>query len=207
MANKLCNIYLVRHGETDWNVKKLIQGHKDSKLTQNGYMQAINAAEKLKNIHFDEVFSSDLSRAHNTAKIITQERNLAIKMNQLLREKSYGNYEGREYGIFRAELKAYTDEFESLSDDKKWAFEYPTIETDEKVVERMLRFIREVSFAYRGKNILVVTHAGIIGLLLIHLGIWTYKDQYVKNIGNASFLRLESDGIDFFVKEADGIEL
>lgn len=206
-SNQPCTIYLVRHGETEWNVKRLIQGHGDSPLTKLGIKQASNTAEKLKNVHFDQVFSSDLSRARDTAEIIAQERNLAIKMTEFLREKAFGDYEGREYDIFRTELKEYSENFAQLTSREKWNFKYPTIETDAEVIERLIRFLREVALAYHGRNVLVVSHAGIIGLLLIHLGVWDYSDQHTKKIGNASYLKLESDGIDFFVKEAEGIDI
>lgn len=205
--NQPCTIYLVRHGETEWNVKRLMQGHGDSSLTKNGIKQAKEAANKLKSVHFDEVFSSDLGRAHSTAKIIIQERKLAIKTTAFLREKNLGKYDGRDYEVFQGELKAYSEEFSKLPSQEKFKFKYPTMESDEEVITRLLRFLREVAIAYTGKMILVVTHAGVIGNLLIHLGAWDYTDQYKKLIGNAGFLKLESDGVDFFIKEAEGIDI
>ncbi|MBI2630816.1 histidine phosphatase family protein [Candidatus Nomurabacteria bacterium] len=54
-----CTLYLVRHGETEWNVKKITQGQSESTLTENGIRQAEETAEKLKDIKFDAIFSSD----------------------------------------------------------------------------------------------------------------------------------------------------
>jgi len=204
---RYCTIYITRHGETEWNTKKLIQGHKDSPLTQNGIDQARQTAKKLQKINFDEVFSSDLRRAHNTAKIITEERNLAIKTTKLLREKDFGKYSGKEYTIFQNELKNYLNEFESLPDEEKKKYKYPTSESDEEVINRFIRFLREVAVGYPNKTVLVVTHAGLIGNLLIHLGMWKYSDQYKTKIDNAGYLKLISDGIDFFIKDANGIEI
>ena len=206
-TNSLCKIYIVRHGQTEWNVKRLIQGHKNSQLTKLGIEQAFAAAAKLQNIVFDEVYSSDLDRAHLTASIIAKEKQLVVKMTKLLREKSYGKYEGRGYDVFQSELKEYTDEFDKHPHDKKWSFKFPDIETDEEVVIRTLRFLREISIANPNKKVLVVTHAGVIGNLLIHLGVWDYPEQHTKKLANAGYLQLESDGIDFFVKEADGIDI
>ena len=65
-------IYIVRHGETDWNILKKLTGQTDIPLNLNGIKQAKEVREKLKNIKFDYVFSSPLKRAYETAKIITK---------------------------------------------------------------------------------------------------------------------------------------
>ena len=62
----MTTIYIVRHGETKWNVKQLMQGHKDSPLTEKGIEQAEEIKKELKNIHFYRIFSSDLLRAKRT---------------------------------------------------------------------------------------------------------------------------------------------
>lgn len=205
--NNYCTFYIIRHGETEWNVKDLIQGHKDSPLTEKGVLQAKSTAGKLQHINFDAIFSSDLGRAKNTAKIIALEKKLAVKTTHLLREKNMGDHQGKNYSIYRKELKEYSDKFESLSDEKKKKHKYPTMESDEEVIIRFIRFIREVAVAYPNKTILATTHAGVIGNLLIHLGLWEYKDQYKRKIDNAGYLKLKSDGIDFFVEEAESIDV
>lgn len=207
MKNKYCTFYVVRHGETEWNVKKLMQGHSNSPLTTNGIKQARETAKKMRNIHFDEVFSSDLERAKQTAEIIALEKKLAVKTTQLLREKNLGHYEGKKYTIFQTELKKYLEEFESLNEDSKKKYRYPTMESDEDVVTRFITFIREIAVAYPDKTVLLTTHAGVIGNFLIHLGLWTYKDQFKKKVKNGGFLKFKSDGIDFFMLESKGIEV
>lgn len=87
-------MYIVRHGETEWNVRKLLQGQKDSNLTEKGKEEAERLAKKFKDTPFDAIFSSDLLRAKRTAEILAVEHNLAIQTNKLLRERHFGRLEG-----------------------------------------------------------------------------------------------------------------
>ena len=78
--NNLCTLYLVRHGETEWNVKGITQGQTNSSLTENGKQQALNTANDLKNINFDAIFSSDLTRTQDTAEIIKLDRDIMVRI-------------------------------------------------------------------------------------------------------------------------------
>jgi len=205
--NNYCTFYIVRHGETDWNVKRIIQGQTDIDLTENGIMQAKQAAEKLKKIKFDEAFSSDLRRAKRTAEIITLEKKMAIKTTHLLREKYYGKHEGKDYMVYEGELKKHLEKYESLTDEDRWKYKYSDVESDEDVASRFITFLREVAVAYGGKNVLIATHNGVISNFLVHLGLWEYKDIHVKKIKNAGYIKIKSDGIDFFVEKADGVDV
>ncbi len=87
-------IYLIRHGETDWNTKRLLQGATDIPLNQNGIEVAQLTAEGLRDVEFDLIFTSPLKRALETAKIIRGERKIPIIPDARLREISFGPYEG-----------------------------------------------------------------------------------------------------------------
>ena len=63
-------IYLIRHGETEWNSQGRIQGHTDIGLSEIGRSQAVSTAKRLENIKFDAAYSSDLTRTKDTAKVI-----------------------------------------------------------------------------------------------------------------------------------------
>ena len=71
-------IYLVRHGETDWNNEKRLQGWADISLNAKGVKEAEEVAEKLKNVHFDDAFCSDLERAEVTAETILKGRDIEV---------------------------------------------------------------------------------------------------------------------------------
>ena len=88
-------IYIVRHGETIWNEKKLLQGRTDIELNENGRRLAIITGKNLRNTHFDIVFSSPLKRAHETACLIVGDRNIPIVTNDLIKEMCFGDWEGQ----------------------------------------------------------------------------------------------------------------
>ena len=197
----MTTIYIVRHGETTWNVKRKMQGHKDSPLTKKGIEQAKDIKKELDNIHFYRVFSSDLLRAKKTAEIIALEKKLAVTTTKALRERSFGKYEGttvKEMQSLITKLK------KSLK--KKFSYEMiDDVENNEQLLLRLIPFLREVAIAYKGKNILVVSHGGVMRLLLIHFGSASYDNYEKLFVKNTSYIKLESDGVDFFIKETKGI--
>jgi len=87
-------IYIIRHGETDWNTKRLLQGATDIPLNQNGIEAARLTAEALKEIPFDEIYTSPLQRAVQTAEIMRGDRRIPIIEDERLKEISFGPYEG-----------------------------------------------------------------------------------------------------------------
>ncbi|MEK7177723.1 MAG: histidine phosphatase family protein [Patescibacteria group bacterium] len=201
MKKNSCTIYLTRHGETEWNVKKIIQGIKDIPLNKKGEEQARLLGGKLKNIKFDAVFSSDLIRAKRTAEIIILEKKLAVQMTKALRERYFGKYQGQSFGGEKNKnILNLINKLKSIPQSVR-----NEIESDEAIIGRLFTFLREISVAYQGKTVLIVTHGGPIKTLLIHLGWGTYENLSEGCIDNLAYVILESDGIDFFVKETSGI--
>jgi len=201
--NNITNFYLVRHGQTEWNVKDLIQGHQDSPLTEVGLKDAKNVAEKLKNIKFDLIFSSDLLRAKRTAEIIALEHKLEVQTNKLLRERKFGHLEGKS----KKEFDDWVKVFKNLTDEERFIYKTsPEIESDEEIVNRLITFMKEIAIANPGKNILAVTHGGIMRILLIHLGFTDYDSIERGAIGNGAIIKIETDGEYFEIKESEGIK-
>lgn len=202
--NNLTTFYLVRHGETEYNVKKIIQGHSDSPLTDKGIEEAKHVAKKLKGVKFDYVFSSDLLRAKRTAEIIALEHKLAVETNKLLRERTYGPLEGKSNFLF----KEWDDSLKKLTKEERNSYRFADgAETNEEVVTRILTFLREIAIRYPGKKIIVVSHGGIIRQFLIRIGFGTYEELIHGGVKNGAFVKLQTDGVDFFVKEVSGIQL
>lgn len=200
--------YIVRHGQTEWNVERRIQGHSDSPLTEEGLVQAKTLGNTLNHISFDVVYSSDLLRAKRTAELIMHEKSLAIKTAQALREKNQGRLEGRLRKEVEEQLKeAYGESWEQKSDiEKMQQRTTPDSETNKEVVSRLTVFLRELAVAYPNKTILIVSHSALMNSFLVHLGFATFNELGPRAIGNAGYMVVESDGIEFFLKETAGIE-
>ena len=194
--SKSCILYIIRHGETEWNVKKLCQGQTDIPLNNKGEIQAGNLSKELSHIKFNAVYSSDLIRAKRTAEIVVLEKKLAVITTKALKERLFGRFEGKHL----QELADIIGKSFSLPINKKQQLKFYDLEADEEVVSRVITFLREVSLINLNKNVLISTHGGVIYRLLNHLGI-NVPDFFVTPMKNTGYLVLECDGVEFFVKE------
>ncbi len=202
MKNRFTTFYLVRHGETDWNVQKKIQGQTDIPLNKNGEKQAKQLAKKFAGIKFDLAFSSDLLRAKATAEIITMERKLAVEMTKALRERTFGDLEGKN----QETLYEYMEMLTHINHEQRVKEKHnDNYESDEEFIQRLFTFLRETAVAYPGKKILIGTHGGTLRMLLIHVGYLAYQQSDESGITNGGYIKLTSDGIDFFVDEVHGL--
>lgn len=198
--NNLTTFYLVRHGQTEWNEKGIVQGQLDSPLTKKGVKQAKDLGEKLKGIDFDLVYSSDLLRAKRTAEIVNKEHKLEITTNKLLRERHFGTLQG-------TSEEEWKKDFENLTNEQKFVYKHnPEYESDSEISARLITALREIAIANPGKKILVVIHGGIIRTFLYKLGVADYDSLPPGSVKNTAFVKLESDGVDFFVKEMSGVQ-
>ena len=97
-------LYIIRHGETSWNVQRRLQGASDTDLNENGITLAKRTGEALKEIPFDLCFTSPLKRAKMTAELILAGRNIPIYDDERLREISFGEWEGRDSALLPAHM-------------------------------------------------------------------------------------------------------
>lgn len=140
-------IYVVRHGQTDWNLEGRFQGRIDIELNEKGREQAEKTKKKLDGIKFDKVFSSPLKRAYETAQIITDE---PIEIDDRIIERGNGQLEGR--------LKKECVNMVDFTDENEQKL---GIELLPDFRGRITDFFDELEKNYVGKNVLVVTHAGV----------------------------------------------
>lgn len=204
-----CRMYIVRHGETEWNVEGRLQGHEDAPLTARGIQQAKNRANDLSRIEFDAIFASDLGRTMATAKILKAERELTVIATKLMRERAFGRFEGMKYQEFGELLREKLDERDALALEAQGSYKlHEEIESDDELSTRGLTCIRETALAYLGKSVLMVSHGGMMGALLWKLGIGLDKGKVQRRalIQNLAYFVLETDGVEMEVTQMEGIE-
>ena len=149
-------ISLVRHGQTDWNLAKRIQGSSDIPLNGTGRAQADATGRALAGGRFDAVFASPLSRALDTARIIAEHLGLGEPGTlPAVAERQYGEAEG----LTGAEILERWPEGTPV----------PGRETREEVVKRALPALVELGGAHPGQNLIVVSHGGVISSLVRHV--------------------------------------
>lgn len=146
-------LYLVRHGETDWNLQRRIQGATDIPLNETGREQARRAGRLLAQRRWDAVIASPLSRAYDTASIIAAELGLpAPTTDDRLVERRYGDAEGLEVTEVDRRYPGSTH--------------VPGREDREDVAKRALEALVEIGEANHGKAVIVVSHGGLIRSVL-----------------------------------------
>lgn len=198
---------IVRHGETEANRAKQIQGHGDTPLSAEGVRQAQGRAAALQGVHFDHATCSDLMRARRTAEILLNNRTIDLHVTDALRERHFGSYEGRSLQEFLEDNKELVGQFDFLPDEERWGFQLlGGVETNESALNRVVTYLQETARAHAGKNILTVTHAGVMRLLLVRLGWGTHEELPWGTIANCGMVILHSDGNDFVVHAVDGVE-
>ncbi len=206
--NKYCTIYLVRHGQTDWNLAKRIQGRNPVPLNKYGRNQAKQIAFALKNEKISAVYASDIQRTIETAEKIAVEHDLAVIQTKLMRERAYGPLVGHSDDSIPEKLRRRLEKYYSITDTKK-RWEYRPMfrhESTRDVQVRTIRFLRTAAVVNLGKNIVVVTHGGVIKIILAALG-WVSKDEFYKvKVENTGYAVIDSDGTDFIVKKLHGIK-
>ena len=147
----MITIYFEGHATTSDNEASVASGHNDVDLSERGRHQA--AGEKRRryeNIKFDTVFTSDLSRAYDTAKLMFEGKDIPIIQDARLRECDYGDLTQRP----RAEMEAVRTQ--SILEP------FPNGESLEQVMDRMKSFIEDLSQTYRDQQVLIIGHAGTL---------------------------------------------
>ncbi len=189
------DIYLVRHGETDWNIEKKLQGHTDIPLNEQGKLQAYQLQEKFADIDFIKVFSSDMIRARVTAEMLLGSKKSTIIETPLLRERFMGTWEGRLATELQCHLKQMCD-LDNLTQDEFLSVKWDDIaESYADVYQRLQTLIRSITISPSANNdpILLSTHGGVLRAVLYHLD---FQLGLRWQVANGAFLKLsvQADG-------------
>lgn len=158
------HLYLVRHGITEWNELRRFQGHRDLPLSAAGKLQAQEVARQLQGVDFAAVYSSDLTRAMDTASFIGKTHRLPIIPLEELREIDVGSWEGRSFEELRHEQSELIEQW--LSDIANNPI--PGGESYAQVRDRVIPKVAELVSAHKGSSICIVSHSGPIKLILCH---------------------------------------
>jgi probable phosphoglycerate mutase len=158
MTTRLC---IVRHGETAWNAEHRVQGQLDVPLNAIGQAQAQAAAKVLSGERFDAVYSSDLSRARQTAAPAAKLLSMEIAVDQALRERHYGIFERLTYAEVKTRYPEDYARFEAR--DPEYAFR--TGESLKDFSARSISVITKIVNQNKDRSILVFTHGGVLDKL------------------------------------------
>ncbi|MEN8252771.1 MAG: histidine phosphatase family protein [Patescibacteria group bacterium] len=198
--------YIVRHGETEANVKDLIQGQLESSLTKLGKMQAQDRAKDFTNLDFTAAYSSDLSRAKDTAKILVA-NSLEVIADKRLRERRYADLENMIVSEAKTQFARRFALRESLSRDERIKFRLTEgVENDKELMERLTEFLVEKTEEHLNKKILLVAHGDLLRSFLMWLGEYQYGELRGGSIDNLGYFVLENDGENFEVLETVGVK-
>lgn len=157
-------IYLMRHGETDWNKEGKLQGSADIPLNENGIRLAQETAQALKELPFEVIYSSPLCRARKTAELMRLERQIPIFEDARLKEMSFGRYEGN--SIYQAAHDAENPLYKFIREPEN--FKAQDGENFSDVIARAQNFIDEVLLPAQKEysTVLITAHGAFIRCFL-----------------------------------------
>lgn len=165
-------IYLIRHGETDYNRQRRMQGWLDIPLNDSGHSQARATALALTNHKIHAIYSSDLKRAHQTAKPIAENHKLEITLTPHLRERDMGIFSGWAWETERDEEKdALWPGFEHARDHNELDWDAHRGETLRQFSARIDTMLKHIQNHHAGEHVALVTHGGTINRIFEDLDI------------------------------------
>jgi probable phosphoglycerate mutase len=179
---KETEIILIRHGETEWNSQLRMQGHSNSALSEVGRGQIQALGEWMKNVSFDHIYSSDSLRARQTAEAITQYSGDTLQFDQRIREKNLGVFEG----LTSIEARERHPEIYLLFKTGGANYVIDEGESTQQVLYRALEFIEEIRLRHPEQRVVMVTHGGVVRVLMKHtlgLSIDARTSFLIKNTG------------------------
>jgi len=159
----MLTLYIVRHGETEWNKEGRIQGRLNSQLTDKGRQYARLLGERLKEVDFIEIISSPSSRTLETAKLICADRNLSIVTDEAIMEMDMGKWQGKT----KKEIYEHSLEMYRTFMDHPEIYQQDGAETFADMKKRASEFLQKLQNRYLPGNLLIVTHGLFIKTLFL----------------------------------------
>jgi broad specificity phosphatase PhoE len=188
-------IYLIRHGETKWNIDFKVQGKKDVPLNDKGILQANLLASYFENIDtentfLDTIYSSNLTRAYETAQIIGKKLDKKVEIVEDFQEINFGVWEGYYWEDIKIEYKDFLKKWE----DDKENTPIPEGESYGQVQKRVYKKFKEIISKYQtNSNIIIVSHGVAIKVLIAKILEINIQNLHKFHIDNASISIVEYD--------------
>lgn len=164
-------LYFVRHGQTEWNAIRRMQGQLNSDLSDLGRDHARNHGELLASVGIDAIFASPLDRTRQTAAIINQHLELPIIYDDRIKEWDCGDWSGH---LYEEVMERWPNEWEALQADR-FHYRGPNCENYPDMIERARPFINEI-MAHPAEQIAVVSH-GMIGTVMVAIVLGLDEDE------------------------------
>ena len=158
MPTRIC---VIRHGETDWNLAKRIQGQTDIPLNETGHAQALAMAFNAGHYDFSAIYSSDLSRACDTAQMVAARRGLEVKSMVQLRERHYGIFQGITAEEGEERYPAAYAHYKARDPD----YDFETGESLVGFAGRVHDAIGNLTRHHSAQTLAVICHAGVLDIL------------------------------------------
>jgi probable phosphoglycerate mutase len=172
----------IRHGITDWNAERRVQGQRDIGLNEIGRSQARALAQRLKAEEtWDVLYSSDLSRAKETADMIGEALGLPVITDRRLRERSFGELEGT---TLEERILRWGEDWETKEFGK---------ESEEQMAARGMSFMNDLIAVHRNQRVLVVSHGAFIAAMLKMLIPELNTEERLENT-SLSIAAMQQDG-------------
>jgi probable phosphoglycerate mutase len=193
MTTRLC---IVRHGETAWNAEHRVQGQLDVPLNAIGQAQALAASKVLGKEKFDAIYSSDLSRARQTAAHTAGLLSMEVKIDEALRERHYGIFERLTYAEVKVRYPEDYARFEAR--DPEYAFR--TGESLKDFSARSIKVISAIAERHKGQSVAVFTHGGVLDKLYRYITGLPLSAERDFGIPNAGLNRIEVMDADWKIR-------
>ena len=183
-------LYFIRHGQTDWNLQKRIQGSYDSELNIAGIAQAEELSKKISefNYKFSKIYTSKQKRAVKTAQIISETINVAYTPIDGLEEVKLGDWEGLTWDEVK---ERFPYEYEEWYKKRRYT-KPPKGESYQDMLVRVLDVLHRIIHE-ECENVAIVTHSAVIMCLQCYLTDTPFNDMIKFSIDNSSILELDSE--------------
>ena len=180
-------LYIMRHGQTDWNLQHKLQGKTDIPLNDAGRAMAENARRKYRDIHFDICYCSPLKRARETAEILLRDRSIPVITDQRLTEMDFGNFEGVKYGALFPDCpiaEAFSAPERYVASNGAETYESLYMRTGSFMQEQAEPLLRE------GKDVLIVGHVTMNCSIIGRIRGIPLKDFWSARTDNCELVRI-----------------